>query len=199
MRLPGRLQYAIRSVLPQPLRNRLLFLWYSGGQDWRGCRAFAVPNNDTVGAIRVSVRGRDKNGLVEPGSEYDRVCRDIADALRDLRDPETGRPVVRQVTLTHEEFSGPFLNLLPDLTVLWDQRFLWGSLHSPRFGTLRVRRQDSRSGSHTPHGFALFHGPGIRPGLSLDGHSIYDIAPTILEGAGVTIPPGLDGHPIRLE
>ncbi len=193
------MQYAIRNALPQSLRNRLLFLWYAGGQNWKGCRAFSVPNNDTVGAIRISVKGRDKHGLVEPGPEYKRVCRDIADALGELKDPQTGRPVVRQVTLIHDEFSGPFLNLLPDITVLWDQSFPWESLHSPRFGTLRVRRQDARSGSHTPHGFALFHGPGIRPGLTPQGHSIYDIAPTILAGAGVAIPRHLDGRPIPLE
>ena len=151
-----------------------------------------------MGAIRIGVKGRDKDGLVEPGPEYKRVCRDIADALGELKDPQTGRPVVRQVTLIHDEFSGPFLNLLPDLTVLWDQRFPWESLHSPRFGTLRVRRQDARSGGHTPHGFALFHGPGIRPGLTPQGHSIYDIAPTILAGAGVAIPQHLDGQPIQL-
>jgi predicted AlkP superfamily phosphohydrolase/phosphomutase len=174
-------------------------LWYAGGQDWKGCRAFAVPNNDTVGAIRVSVKGRDKHGLVEPGAEYKRVCGDIADALRELKDPLSGRPVVQKVTLIHDEFSGPFLNLLPDITVLWDQSFPWESLHSPRFGTLRVRRQDARSGSHTPHGFVLFHGPGIRAGSSQQGHSIYDIAPTILAGAGVAIPDGLDGRLIPLE
>jgi predicted AlkP superfamily phosphohydrolase/phosphomutase len=199
MILPGRLQYAIRNALPKSLRHRLLFLWYAGGQNWKGCRAFSVPNNDTVGAIRIGVKGRDKDGLVEPGPEYKRVCRDIADALGELKDPQTGRPVVRQVTLIHDEFSGPFLNLLPDLTVLWDQRFPWESLHSPRFGTLRVRRQDDRSGGHTPHGFALFHGPGIGPGLTPQGHSIYDIAPTILAGAGVAIPGHLDGRPIPLE
>lgn len=199
MMLPARLQYFIRGVLPKSMRDRLLFLWYAGGQDWKGCRAFAVPNNDTVGAIRVSVRGRDKNGLVEPGAEYRRVCRDIADALSELKDPQTQRAVVRKVTLTHEEFSGPFLDVLPDLTVLWDQSFPWDALHSPRFGTLRVRRQDSRSGSHTPHGFAVFHGPGIRPGALPQGHSIYDIAPTILAGANVAIPQHLDGRPIPLE
>jgi predicted AlkP superfamily phosphohydrolase/phosphomutase len=197
--LPGRLQYAIRNALPESLRHRLLFLWYAGGQDWKECRAFAVPNNDTVGAIRVSVKGRDKHGLVEHGSEYECVCRDIAVALRELKDPQSGRPVVRKVTIIHEEFSGPFVNLLPDITVLWDQSFPWKSLQSPRFGTLRVRRQDARSGSHTAHGFALFHGPGIRAGPLAEGHSIYDIAPTILAEAGVGIPLHLDGRPIPLD
>jgi predicted AlkP superfamily phosphohydrolase/phosphomutase len=104
---------------------------------------------------------------------------------------------VRRVTLTHDEFRGPFLDQLPDLTVLWNQSFSWDSLHSPRFGTLRLRRQDGRSGSHTPHGFVLLAGQGVPAGVELTGRSIYDIAPTVLEAAGVPIPPDLDGTPLR--
>ena len=131
------------------------------------------------------------------GDEYRRVCQDIADALYELSDPVSNRPVVQQVTLTHDEFRGPFLNQLPDLTVLWNQGFPWDSLHSPRFGTLRLRRQDGRSGSHTPHGFAILAGQGVPAGVELTGRSIYDIAPTVLDAAGVPIPPDLDGRPLR--
>lgn len=198
MIVPGALQYRIKAMLPQMMQNYLLFRWYSGGQTWQGRRAFAVPNNDTVGAIRISVKGRDLNGLVEAGDEYRRVCRDIREALTELIDPRSGRPVVRQVTLSHEEFKGPYLNELPDLTVFWENSFPWSSLHSPRFGTLRIRRQDSRSGSHTAHGFLLVTGPGVPPNAELTGRSIYDIAPTVLEGAGVAIPEEMDGRPLPI-
>ena len=50
MVVPGRVQYAIKNMLPQSMQDRLLFLWYAGTHDWRGCRAFSVPNNDAVGA-----------------------------------------------------------------------------------------------------------------------------------------------------
>ena len=199
MIVPGPLQYAIKATLPKPMQDRLLFRWYAGRQDWKGRRAFAVPNNDSVGAIRISVAGRDKDGLVQPGAEYDQACRDISTALAELTDPKTGRKVVQRITLAHEEFSGPFLDRLPDITVLWDQSFAWDTLHSPRFGTLRVRRQDARSGSHTPYGFALMQGPGVPAGAVLEGHSIYDIAATILEGAGVEIPAHFDGRPFQLK
>jgi predicted AlkP superfamily phosphohydrolase/phosphomutase len=158
-----------------------------------------LPNNDSVGAIRISVAGRDQDGLVEPGAEYDEVCRDLSAAFRELTDPETGRKLVLRVTLTHEEFRGPFLDRLPDITVLWDQSFSWDAVHSPRFGTLRVRRQDARSGSHTTHGFALMRGPGVAAGLVLEGHSIYDIAATILDWAGVDAPAHFDGLPFVLK
>lgn len=41
---------------------------------------------------------------------------------------------------------------------------------------------------------ALFRGPGIQPGLQIDGViGMVDIAPTILELAGGTVPPEMDG------
>jgi predicted AlkP superfamily phosphohydrolase/phosphomutase len=157
-----------------------------------------VPNNDSVGAIRINVVGRDKYGVVQPGEEYERVCHDIADALYEIIDPKSGRKVVNHVTLAHQEFHGPYLYQLPDLTVLWDQSFPWDSVQSFRLGTLHLRRQDARSGSHTPHGFLLMHGLGVPAGRAVYGHSIYDIAPTVLQLAGVPIPSHMDGKPLDL-
>jgi predicted AlkP superfamily phosphohydrolase/phosphomutase len=198
MIVPGAWQYRIKSALPTSLQERLLFLWYSGGDQWAGRRAFSIPNNDSVGAIRLSVRGRDRQGIIAPGAEYRRVCADIAAALAELCDPVSGRQVVRRVTVTHDVFAGHFLEQLPDITVLWEQDFPWDTVQSPRFGTLRIRRQDSRSGSHTPHGFFVATGPGIAAGVELHGHSIYDIAPTVLSAAGVPVPSDLDGTPLPI-
>ncbi|MDP3089416.1 MAG: alkaline phosphatase family protein [Nitrospira sp.] len=198
MILPGKVQYAIKAVLPQRLQDELIFRWYAGERNWAGRRAIAVPNNDSVGAIRINVVGRDKYGVVQPGEEYERVCREISDALYEIRDPKSGRKVVKHVTLTHQEFQGPYLDQLPDLTVLWDQSFPWDSVQSVRLGTLHLRRQDARSGSHSPHGFLLMHGLGVPAGRAVYGHSIYDIAPTVLQLAGIPIPRHMDGKPLDL-
>lgn len=197
MVVPGPVQYAIKDRLPQFAQDQLLFLWYRGGKNWKGCRAFAIPNNDSVGAIRVSVKGRDKDGVVE-ADDYERVCRDIADALYELRDSEGGRPLVKQVTLSHEAFHGPFLEQLPDLTVLWDQSFAWSTIYSPRFGTLQIKQQDARTGGHSSHGFVLLTGPDVPAGLQLPPGSIYDIAPTVLQAAKVSIPEDMDGSPLPI-
>jgi predicted AlkP superfamily phosphohydrolase/phosphomutase len=183
--------------LPKRLQDELLFRWYAGARDWKGHQAFAVPNNDSVGAIRINVIGRDRFGVVRP-EEYPQVCRELADALSELVDPDSGRSIVRRVTLTHEEFHGPFLDQLPDITVLWEQSFAWHAVHSPRFGTLRTRRQDGRTGSHTPRGFLLASGPGIEACQADHAASLYDIAPTVLASAGVAIPDSMDGTPLRI-
>lgn len=197
-RVPGWLQYGIKERLPERWQDELLFRWYAGDRAWSGCRAFAIPNNDTVGAIRIAVEGRDPGGLVGTGAEYDAVCEDLTTAMRELTDPVTGRKVVRKVTRLHDVLHGDFVTDKPDLCVLWDQSFVWNSIHSPRFGTVAVRSQDSRTGSHTPYGFVVASGPGVAAGQVVEGHSIYDIAPTVLAQAGVPLPDDLDGAPITL-
>lgn len=194
--LPGKLQYAIKNSLPKRLQQELLFRWYAGRRGWAGKRAFAIPNNDSVGAIRIAVRGRDKHGLVEPGEEYDRVCQEIKACLEELTDPVTGRNVVRKVTITKTLFHGPHLEQLPDITVLWEQEFAWRAIHSPRFGTLQIQEQDGRTGSHTPYGFLLARGAGFVAGKDNRIRSLYDIAPTALALAQVPIPDHMDGEVI---
>jgi predicted AlkP superfamily phosphohydrolase/phosphomutase len=193
MVIPGKVQYAIKAMLPKRLQDELLFRWYAGSRDWAGRRAFAVPNNESVGAIRVNVKGRDKHGIVNPGADYQQICQDITAALSELVDPETGRKVVKRVTISSEAFHGPYLDNLPDLTVLWEQGFAWSSVRSDRIGTLRISRQDGRSGSHTPHGFLLVHGSGVQTVQAQTQLSILDVAPTILADAGISIPADMDG------
>ena len=197
-RLPGWLQYAIKARLPERWQHELLFRWYADDRDWRGKRAFAVPNNDTVGAIRIALRGRDAAGIVAPGAEYEALCEELVTALTELTDPASGRPVVAEVIRLRDVLHGPYLDDKPDLCVLWEQGFVWDRVHSPRFGTLRIQNQDARTGSHTARGFFIATGRGIPAGRVLDGHSIYDVAPTLLARAGIPLPQDLDGAPIPL-
>ena len=127
--------------------------------------------------------------------EYRKICEAIAAAMRELVDPRSGRKVTRQVTLAHEEFQGPFVDGLPDITILWDQSFAWHEVTSPAIGRLTLRRQDSRTGSHTATGFLLARGYGERPGTELPRGTLYDIAPTVLSAAEVEIPSVMDGRP----
>jgi predicted AlkP superfamily phosphohydrolase/phosphomutase len=197
MVLPPRLQYRIRDTLPTPLRDLLLARWYAGKWSVRGRRAFAVPNNDSCGAVRINLRGRDREGIVEP-SDYERICDDLAAALLELVDPVSGRRVVRSVTRLQHECHGPNVDRLPDLGIGWENGFHWEAVRSPRFGTLAIPKQDLRSGSHTTNSFLLATGPGIARGARLGGGSTLDIAPTVLQLAGVPIPAEFDGKPLGL-
>lgn len=196
--IPGAVQFKLAELLPEALQDQLLFGLNAGHRKWKGCRAFAVPNNDSVGAIRINLKGRDRYGIVEPGEEYRQLRKQIAADLQELKDPVSGKSVVSRVGLTHEQFHGPFLDQLPDITVLWNQSFRWSSVDSSSLGTLAIPAQDRRTGSHGPDGFLIVAGPGVPGGVQLSGHSVYDIAPTVLATAGIPIPKDMDGHPLPI-
>jgi len=197
MTMPGKLQYAIKGVLPQAIQDELLFRWYAGKRDWKGRRAFPVPNNDAVGAIRISVRGRDKDGIVAP-EDYGALCLEIKAAIEEFDDPVTGRKVADEVVILRDRYSGEFVEGLPDLTIHWNSDFPWDTVRSPRFGTLEIVNQDGRTGSHTSHGFVIAAGPGVPAGTVLEGHSIYDVAPTLLAAVGLPVPEEMDGRPLPI-
>jgi hypothetical protein len=97
MTLPGSWQYRIKGMLPQAMQDQLLFLWYSGGRNWAGSRAFAIPNNEMVGAIRIAVKGRDHHGLVGPGEQ----------AARRQKRVEPARVVRRSLPRATARFGRP--------------------------------------------------------------------------------------------
>jgi predicted AlkP superfamily phosphohydrolase/phosphomutase len=195
MTVPGSLQYSAYAALPERLQHELVFRFYRGNRSWKQHRAFAVPNNDSVGAIRINLKGRDYDGIVEP-SDYEAVCDDICVALAELKDPLSGRPVAEHISRIRAEFRGPHRDGLPDITVKWEASFPWSSVYSPRFGTIQLRSQDTRSGSHTAHGFLLAAGDNIPCGKTISGASIFDIVPTIMDTAGVPAPAGCEGRPL---
>ena len=199
MVVPGRLQYAIYAALPLRLQNEFVFRFYRGNRSWDRCRAFAIPNNDSVGSVRINLKGRDRYGMVEPGSDYEKICDDICAALAELTDSVTGKPVAQFISRIQRELSGPYLERFPDITVRWDSSFPWSSVHSPKFGTIQLRTQDLRTGSHTAHGFLIAAGNGIPSGATIAGASIYDIVPTILDFAGVPSPAACEGRPLFRE
>jgi predicted AlkP superfamily phosphohydrolase/phosphomutase len=106
--------------------------------------------------------------------------------------------VVMQVAFPHQEFPGPFADGLPDLTILWDQSFAWHEIVSPALGHLKIRTQDSRSGSHTPRGFLLASGYS-EVAQDIGRASLYDIAPTVLHAAGLSAPASMQGRPLFVE
>jgi len=116
----------------------------------------------------------------------------------EVTDPVTGRRIVREVSYLHERFEGPHVEQLPDIAVFWDNSFHWNAVESPRFGILEIPPQDQRSGSHSDHAFLLASGPGIPPGITVNGCTPLDIPAWVLDTAGVPLPDHLDGRPIRL-
>jgi predicted AlkP superfamily phosphohydrolase/phosphomutase len=191
--LPKDFRKSLARKLPTKLRDKLAQRVDTADIDWSATRAFCLPT-DLEGYIRVNLRGREPQGIVAPGAEYDALLEDIGAALTELVDPETKRALVREVLRADRSFPGERLAYLPDLIVRWTAEGPVTGAESARIGSLSEPSPDPRPGTHTGPGFVLANGPGIRQGGRLaDGH-ILDFAPTLLALLNVSAPPHMRGR-----
>ncbi len=159
--------------------------------DWSRTRAYS---SGYSGPIFVNLRGREPQGIVDQGKEYDRVLEELASDLRDLKEPDTGLPFVGDIYRGHSLYTGTHLEQAPDL-IFCPRDWKYAGLGLVEFPTNQwLSSSPDRSGHHRLDGIVLFSGPGIRPGFCIQGASIMDIAPTTLALLGVPIPEGMDGH-----
>ena len=190
--IPRKWRDVVSHALPNKLRDYLRVHWATSHIDWVNDFVFSLPT-DAHGLIRVNLKGREPNGRVSSGVEYQELCRKVSQALKDLIDPQTGMPVVERVFFTDEVFPGPERDRLPDLIVNWRNGKKIDRVASKELGTISGTLPDPRSGNHRAEGFALLIGPGVARRKRSDGH-LLDIAPTILSFYGHDIPKTFDGR-----
>lgn len=209
-----RLLWECRRILPSSMREHLkevvagemlskLWAW-SHPQDqlglkrmasrWRGMRAFGVPTNYMTGAIRINLKGRDPNGLVQPGAEYNALCEQLADVFLDLENPATGRKAVQWVARTSDFYKGPHLDEFPDLFVEWDHSAHISALRSPQVGEVYGDLDFYRSGSHMQNSRLLGLGSSFRTGEIKEAIRTEDVAATVLDFFGLPCGEALEGR-----
>jgi predicted AlkP superfamily phosphohydrolase/phosphomutase len=165
-----------------------------GQVDWTRTRAYALG----LGSIYVNVRGREREGIVRPGREYDEVCRLIADGLVALVDSATGARPVNQVWTRDEMYAPGFdPDLIPDLRAgnSLNYRVSWqttlGGL-SPKVVEDNLKAWSGDHCSSDPHLI-----PGVlfcSRKLDAENARMLDVMPTILRMLGLEPPAGLHGH-----
>ena len=194
--VPPRLRSEIQSHLPWQLRHWLALRVAAANTDWSRTKAFTLPA-DLEGCIRINLRGREPEGIIEPGGQYEDVCSELTEALEKLINPATGRPAVRHVWRIDRLFPGERRDHLPDLTVIWNDEAEIGEVYSDRLGLVSEAPNDPRTGTHYPRGFMAVRGPRSRTRKIHGGH-IADIAPTLLTHLGINPPPAMDGRPLEV-
>jgi predicted AlkP superfamily phosphohydrolase/phosphomutase len=197
----------VRAVAPRPLRRRIFGrmswrerdrileqLWIQS-VDWARTRAFAEPDLGS-GFIRLNVRGREPEGIVEPGDEYERLIAELQAELLSLTHAATGAPAVARVFRREELAPGPNAGKLPDLLVAWTPEVLLDAVHHPSLGTVHERLKDLPTAEHTGDAFLIGTGPSFRPGAASEDARLTDVAPTLLHLAGAALPEDMDGRPL---
>jgi predicted AlkP superfamily phosphohydrolase/phosphomutase len=193
--VPAGLRAAVKRRLPA-LRERAYEREEYSAIDWSRTRAFAY---GTFGNVVVNVRGREAEGIVAAGEEYERVRTGIAGGLLDLRSPG-GERIVAAVHRPEDLFDGPHLDKVPDLLVEFEE-YAWlgkGNLKS-RSDELWDRieiepgSEVSYVGSHRHEGLIALAGPSLARGTKLSA-GVQDVAPTLLYLLGEPIPVELEGR-----
>ncbi len=151
------------------------------------------------GQIFINLKGREPEGIVAPGAEYEALRQEIAQRLRQLVDPADGQPVVDQIFFKEALYHGPHLDEAPDIVCL--MRGLTyitrkGYEFAAERGVLFRAPYTHESGSHRLEGILIAAGPDIAAGQTLPEHPIYDLTPTLLHLLHCPVPTTMDGQVI---
>jgi predicted AlkP superfamily phosphohydrolase/phosphomutase len=199
--LYGRIRFQtltkLRRMWPDSLRTRLGAEAFFPDVDWSHTRAFS---EELRGNIWINLRGRDPQGIVEPGAEYEALRSQIIAELPTVTDPQSGARPIRKVWRREELLRGPYLERFPDLIVEADYPDMFKP-HGAYRGRQPVRHltstemaQRAITGCHRMNGIFVAWGPDVIPGGWLEDAALIDIAPTALHLLGQPVPVEMDGR-----
>lgn len=191
-------KWASRLGVSELLADRLAQVsTYNLAFDWQRSVAFAGGPG-----IYLNVKGREREGIVATGAEYERVRQEIAQKLARLRDPRGDRAVFEQVSYREEFYTGRRVDMAPDIIPSPNE----GYGPSPQFyeeDSRAIREdvfEDPRAwdqGMHRREGVLIAWGEAIVSGARLQQLPyIWDVAPTLLNLADVPVPADMTGQPI---
>lgn len=184
----------ISRLLPVRMQERLQNEQFRSNTDWGKTTAFPLPSLNTS-FIRVNLRGREPQGIVEPGVAYARLLNRIEADLKQLVDVRTGEPAVEKVTKTAAAYRSDPPMVLPDLCIEWKSSpCLMERVRHPKVELVQNTPGYNRSSYHAFSGFLAAAGPSIRARGAIGEVALLDLAPTFLSLMGEPRPQGLTGQ-----
>jgi len=162
--------------------------------DWSQTKAYALG----LAGLFVNQKGREAQGIVEPGEEAQKLKDELVSRMSGLRDEEKDAIGIRELFDTPQLYQGPYVGEAPDLLAGYDHgyRASWDCATGVVSGPVFEDNTKAWSGDHTVD-------PRLVPGVLFCNHAIdaedpglIDMAPTILRLFGHRPPPHMDGRPL---
>jgi predicted AlkP superfamily phosphohydrolase/phosphomutase len=160
--------------------------------DWLKSKVYSMGN---FGQLFVNLEGREPQGIVSPGEEYEAVISDLIRRLEDMVDPDTGERVIQEIMRGEDVYDGPYADKAPDLLFFTRNMeykamglsdFSSNKVFEPVFGT---------RGHHRMNGILICYGPDVfKEKSAIKNAKIFDLAPTILYLLDQDIPKSMDGQ-----
>ncbi|HLX55437.1 MAG TPA: alkaline phosphatase family protein [Ktedonobacteraceae bacterium] len=164
--------------------------------DWKRTKAYRFPMYPPVEGIMINVVGRQPEGCVQQGEEYEAIRTRILEEMRSLRDPKTGEPIVLEAYRREELYHGERLETAPDLILVTQDQYKGGTGIDQLVSEVPLDVISKLSGVHRMNGIILAQGPHIRRNTYIEGAGIIDVAPTVMYALGMPIPTDMDGKPL---
>lgn len=160
--------------------------------DWSRTRAYSsFSGGEDI--VLINLKGREPQGIVAPGEEYERLREEIIAKLPSMRASDGGR-VISAAFKREDLWSGPQVFLAPDIQCMTvDTACNMGA--SPVHPVHAEAARDGRPAMHRINGIYAWEGKGIfREGARLGGPQIADMGATILHLLGLPLDDHLDGR-----
>jgi len=167
--------------------------WFDG-VDWSRTRAYSLG----LTGLFINLKGREAEGIVQRGEEYQSLKAELIGKLQALEDPATGERCVIQAYDAMEHFSGPYRQEAPDVLLGWQggYRHSWECATGSVTESVFSDNVKSWSGDHCVDPSVV---PGVlfcnRP-IATDTPRLMDIPASILQLFGQPLPRQMQGRPI---
>ncbi len=159
--------------------------------DWKRTKAWG--DGGYYGRLFMNVRGREPEGVVDPG-DYERVRDDLIAGIAEITDPQ-GRNIGSRA-FRPEEIYRSVSGVAPDLIVYFGD-LDWRSVGAVGLGAIHTFENDTGpdEANHDWHGIVVLASANGSLPLAgrIEGAQIYDIAPTVLDIMGVEVPGDMIG------
>jgi predicted AlkP superfamily phosphohydrolase/phosphomutase len=184
------------------VKDRNVEMLFDSGQfwenvDWSKTRAYAMG----LGELYINLKGRESQGVVEPGAEYDNLKKELKERLVAMVDPETLEHPVRRVMAREDLYKKFDPNMIPDLFVMNNDgyRVSW---QTSLGGVPKVVFEPNKavwSGDHCSVDPEIVKGIFFMNQKLTTARAPYiaDVYPTVLARLGVKVPYEVDGVDLR--
>jgi len=192
--LPESLRVKLSHYLPRHIQERLLASQLKTGMNWGKTSAFSISSLYT-GFVRVNLKGREPQGIVNPGAEYNALLDQFVSDLKALVDVKTGLPAVTKVLKTVDIYQvDPLKTSLPDLFIEWQPgSHFMDKVSHPRTVITQQRPPFDPGSEERLEGFLAAAGPSIQTRGAIGEVSLLDLAPTFLSALGESAPSSMKG------
>jgi predicted AlkP superfamily phosphohydrolase/phosphomutase len=161
--------------------------------DWSRTTAYGLGIN----GLYLNLKGRERDGIVEPGDEHERLLQQLAARLMAVRD-YNGQRVIRSVYRADKVYAGSATALSPDLIVGYARgyRASWATCLGDLTEDVLIDNDAAWSADHCADALEV---PGVlccNRTIHSPSPSLVDLAPSILDDFGLPTPSSMVGRSI---